>query len=72
MEDTRSVAGWMGGQELLNGEILTVDEVVAIVDAITASEIRRVARELFLTSKLSLALVGPARNKGRLQKLLRL
>lgn len=72
MEDTRSVAGWMGGQELLNGKILTVDEVVAIVDAITASEIRRVARELFLTSKLSLALVGPARNKGRLQKLLRL
>ena len=72
MEDTRSVAGWMGGQELLNGKILTVDEVVAIVDAITASEIRRVARELFFTSKLSLALVGPARNKGRLQKLLRL
>jgi len=72
MEDTRSVAGWMGGQELLNGKILTVDEVVAIVDAITASEIQRVARELFLTSKLSLALVGPARNKGRLQKLLRL
>lgn len=72
MEDTRSVAGWMGGQELLMGRILSVDEVVSIVDAITPGEIQRVARELFLTSKLNLALVGPVRNKGRLEKLLKL
>lgn len=72
MEDTRSVSGWMGGQELLTGRILTVDEVVSIVDAITASDIQRVARELFLTGKLNLALVGPVRNKQRLQRLLKL
>jgi len=72
MEDTRSVSGWMGGQELLTGRILTVDEVVSIVDAITASDMQRVAQELFLTSKLNLALVGPLRNKGRLEKLLKL
>jgi len=62
----------MGGQELLTGRILTVDEVVSIVDAITASDMQRVARELFLTGKTNLALVGPARNKGRLEKLLKL
>jgi len=72
MEDTRSVSGWMGGQELLTGRILTVDEVVSIVDAITASDMQRVAKELFLTGKANLALVGPARNKGRLEKLLKL
>jgi len=72
MEDTRSVSGWMGGQELLTGRILTVDEVVSIVDAITASDMQRVARELFLTGKTNLALVGPARNKARLEKLLKL
>ncbi len=72
MEDTRSVSGWMGGQELLTDRILTVDEVVSIVDAITASDIQRVARELFLTSKLNLALVGPVRSRGRLGKLLKL
>ncbi len=72
MEDTRSVSGWMGGQELLTGRILSVDEVVSIVDAITASDMQRVAKELFLTSKVNLALVGPVRNKGRLEKLLRL
>ena len=72
MEDTRSVSGWMGGQELLTGRILSVDEVVSIVDAITASDMQRVAKELFLTSKVNLALVGPVRNKSRLEKLLRL
>jgi len=72
MEDTRSVSGWMGGQELLTGRILSVDEVVSIVDAITASDMQRVAKELFLTSKVNLALVGPVRNKRRLEKLLKL
>jgi predicted Zn-dependent peptidase len=72
MEDTRSVSGWMGGQELLTGRILSVDDVVSIVDAITASDMQRVAKELLLTSKVNLALVGPARNKGRLEKLLKL
>jgi len=72
MEDTRSVSGWMGGQELLTDHILTVDEIVSIVDAITPSDIQRVARELFLTGKLNLALVGPVRSKRRLDKLLKL
>jgi len=72
MEDTRSVSGWMGGQELLTGRILSVDEVVSIVDAITASDMQRVAKELFLTGKINLALVGPVRNKGRLERLLKL
>ena len=39
MEDTRNVAGWMGGQELLMGHIRTVDEVVSILDAVTASDL---------------------------------
>jgi len=72
MEDTRSVAGWTGGQELLMGHIRTVDEVVSIVDAIPASELQRVAQELFVTDKLCLALVGPAGKEERLRKLLKL
>jgi len=72
MEDTRSVAGWMGGQELLMGHILTVDEVISIFDAVTASDLQRVARELFLSNKLCLALVGPSRKERRLERLLKL
>jgi predicted Zn-dependent peptidase len=59
MEDSRSVAGWMGGQEILTQRILSVDEVIAIVDAITAEEIQQLAQELLVSNQLRLAVVGP-------------
>jgi predicted Zn-dependent peptidase len=72
MEDSRSVAGWMGGQEILTGEILTVDEVIAIVDAITAGELKQLAGELLTGERLRLAAVGPIDPDGPWEDLLRL
>jgi len=72
MEDSRSVAGWMGGQEILTGKILSVDQVTSIIDAITADEIGRLARELMVASQLRLALVGPVAESEPLEKLLKL
>lgn len=71
MEDTRSVAGWLGGQELLLGKILTVDELVSIVDSIQADDLLRVAQQLLIADKLNLAVVGPVEDK-RLEELLQL
>ena len=59
MEDTRSVAGWIGSQELLLGEILTVDEVVSRIDAVTRDDLVRVGRELLQPQRAALAVVGP-------------
>jgi predicted Zn-dependent peptidase len=72
MEDTRSVAGWVGGQELLTGNIRTVDEVVSILDAATAADLQRVAQDLFRPDRLSLALVGPGRGRKRVERMLAL
>jgi len=72
MEDSRSVTGWMGGQEILTGNILTIDEVIAIVDAITAGELRRLAGELLLGEQLRLAVVGPIQPDEPLEDLLKL
>jgi predicted Zn-dependent peptidase len=72
MEDSRSVAGWMGGQEILTGEILTIDEVINIVDGITAGELQKIARELLLEEKLHLAVVGPVDPDEPLEELLKL
>ena len=63
MEDTRSVAGWLGAQELLLGKILTVDQLVSIIDSIRADDLLRVAQELFTADKLNLAVVGPVEEK---------
>lgn len=59
MEDTRSVAGWLGSQELLLGEILTVDDVVARIDAVTRDDVLRVGREILAPANATLAIVGP-------------
>lgn len=72
MEDSRSVAGWMGGQEILTGEILTIDEVIAIVDAITAEELQKLARELLIGKKIRLAVVGPISPDQPLEDLLKI
>jgi predicted Zn-dependent peptidase len=71
MEDSRSVAGWMGGQEILTGKVLTVDQVTTIIDAITANEIRQLAKELLVASQLRLAVVGPVADEP-LEELLKL
>lgn len=72
MEDTRSVAGWTGGQEIITNDILSVDQVVAIIDAITPDQLTGVARELLVGDRLRLAVVGPVTDEGSLLKLLEL
>jgi predicted Zn-dependent peptidase len=72
MEDSRSVAGWMGGQEILTGRILSVEQVVSIIDAITAEELEQLARELMIDSQLRLAVVGPITDQEPLEELLKL
>jgi predicted Zn-dependent peptidase len=70
MEDTRAVASWLGGQELLRREILTVDEVLDIVDAVSAESLQRVAASLWRPEAFRLAVVGPFRSSSRFEKLL--
>ena len=72
MEDSRSVAGWTGSQEILLGEILTVDEVVAIVDAITGEELQKIADEVLKGEGLRLAAVGPIDPEGNWEDLLKI
>jgi predicted Zn-dependent peptidase len=72
MEDSRSVAGWVGGQEILNGNIMDVEEVVSIIDAITVDEMRSLAQELLIGDKLRLSVVGPVKSEDNLEKLLKI
>jgi predicted Zn-dependent peptidase len=59
MEDSRSVAGWIGSQELTFGEILTPEEVMERIDQVRAGDMLELARELIRDDVLSLAVVGP-------------
>ena len=72
MEDSRSVAGWVGGQEILSGKIMDVEEVVAIIEKVTAEEMRAVAKELLVGDKLRLSVVGLVKATDHLEKLLKI
>jgi len=72
MEDSRNVAGWVGGQEVLTERILSVDQVVSIIDAITADELKQLAQELLVGSQLRLAVVGRVAEDEPLEELLKL
>lgn len=71
MEDTRSVASWAGRQEIMTGRVLTVDDVVAAIDAVRADDIAGVARDIFVGERLSLAAVGPIKSEKGLYDRLR-
>jgi predicted Zn-dependent peptidase len=72
MEDTRSVSGWLGGQEMLNGEIRSPDEVVALIEAVQVDDVKRIAAKLLDERKLTMALVGPFRSETKFARLLKL
>ncbi len=72
MEDSRSVAGWLGGQEILLRKIMTLDEAIAVIDALTAEELQQVARDIIKGNKLRMAVVGPIPEDEPLEELLRI
>ena len=72
MEDSAAVASWLGGQELLEGSILTVEEVLELIDAVTAEEVQRVAQDLLVQGRLNLAVVGSFPEEDRFRELLAL
>lgn len=72
MEDSRNVAGWLGGQEMLTNRILTLDDIIQIINSVTAEQLRAVAQQLIVSDKLRLAVVGPIEDPEPLRDLLRI
>jgi predicted Zn-dependent peptidase len=58
LETTNGVAFWLTYQELLLGEINTIEEELALIDAVTAADVRRVAAEI-LGGPMQMAVIGP-------------
>jgi len=72
LEDTRAVSAWLGGYEMLAGEVITPEEIVDLIEAVTLEDVRRVARKVLDERRLSLAIVGPFKSDRRFAPLLKL
>ncbi len=59
LEDSGSRMSRLGKSELVYDELLSIDEVIARIDAVTLEEVREIAAALFAQPEV-LAIVGPA------------
>ena len=72
LEDSRSVASWIGSQEATYGTIMTPEEVMEKIDAVTIEDVQTLATELIRDDRLSLSLIGPYDDPTHFEPLLRL
>ena len=71
MEESGAVAGWLGAGETLLPRILSVEEVIEHLDAVTADDLLRVAQRFLAPDQARLAILGPFRSRRRLERALR-
>jgi len=67
-EDSQNVALWYGSQEILLQQILDIDDVISIVDAITINELQEVAQKILTDGGLNLAITGPVKKDSLIRE----
>jgi predicted Zn-dependent peptidase len=69
LESTGAMCQYLGQQELLTGEILAAEEVVAAIERVTAAEVRAMA-EAVCAAGLRAAVIGPFAKPERFERAL--
>lgn len=83
MEASDNMANWYARQAVMLGTIARTEkraktkltspgQYLSQINKITPSDIKRVARDIFASDKLNLALIGPFKNGAKFNKLLKL
>ena len=71
-EASDEVAMFYVSQETDKEKVLNLKDVFAKINAVTAEDILRVAKDVFQNKKLNCAIVGPHKNSKKIQKILNL
>ncbi len=72
MEESRAVSSFLGIQELIRGEVQSVDEVIANISSVTQEDIKRAANRVIKSENLVLAIVGPFDDPDHFEAMLNL
>jgi len=70
-ETAMSIGQRMGNQLLMDGELESIDEQVAKIRAVTAEDVRNVAKRVLGKREYAMAVVGPSASEDRLDEILR-
>ncbi len=71
LEDSEEYAHLLAKYELLHGHAKSPEEIMKAVDAVKVSDVKRVAKELFVESKMKLAVIGPYSDEKHFEELLK-
>lgn len=71
LEETNALALFAGAQTLLEKKVETPAEIWKKIEAVTAEDVRRVARRLLKKEKRALALLGPQKTPKEFEKMLK-
>jgi predicted Zn-dependent peptidase len=64
LETSDARAEFCGFQEILKKEIESPEEIIKKIQKITAADVRKLAREIFVNKSLNMALIGRFKNKS--------
>lgn len=70
LEGSDEVVEFLVGQEVLTGNIKLIKERMKEIDAVTAEDVFRVAKDIFQNHKLNLSVIAPKANKKKLESIL--
>ena len=71
-EESDNVANWYAKQAVLKEEMQSPEQFFAELEKVKASDIRRVAKKIFVDQKLNLAVIGPFKEKKEFEKILKI
>jgi predicted Zn-dependent peptidase len=71
LESTDDVANFYGGQELLRGEVQSLEEKIKKIQSVEIKEIKKLAKTIFTTENLNLAIIGPYKDAKEFKDILK-
>jgi len=71
LESSDSIAEFYGFQEVFKEKIKKPEDIIKEINAVTAEEIKKLASEIFIDSKLNLSIVGKFKDKSVFEKILK-
>ncbi|MFA5124556.1 MAG: pitrilysin family protein [Patescibacteria group bacterium] len=71
LEDSMSIAQFYVNQELMNKPLMTPEQKLKKIFAVSAKEVQRVAKDIFDFKRVNLALIGPGLNADKLRRLIK-
>jgi predicted Zn-dependent peptidase len=63
LEDSSNVASFYGNRMLLEGEIISPEQIIESLEKVTLGDVIELAKDIFVPEKLNIAMIGPYEQK---------